>query len=1008
MTQKPTPSSPVIEEKEGISAVWLVPFLALLFGGWLLIKSFTEQGVFITVQFDNASGIVKGKTQVRYRGLIVGLVKDVEISDDLQSVMVEIEMDSSSKTMLTNKALFWYVTADFSLQEGVTDLDTLVSGSYINFKPDLESKGEAKREFVALRDAPSLDASTPGLHVVLHTKALGSLSRGSPVTFRQITVGHVSGYRYNEQLNLVKVNVFIKPEYSHLVKENSRFWNASGVEVSGSLTGGIQVKTQSIASIVSGGIAFDDAQHEAVLPPAQNGQVYQLYPDYRTAEMGHEISLELNWDSGIDEGAAIRYQGLTLGYIASVDKIDPQSRRITAIAKVNPRVIPYLTENTSFFVASPQIDLGGVTNLHSLLLGSHIGISPSISGQPTNEFIVYNQKPAYQYDEPGLHLVLQANDVSSIRVNTGIYYKQQRVGSVQAIEHTGPNESLIHIHVEPDYQDYVSTDSRFWNISGFKVTGGLQNFEVNAQSLQSILTGGIAFDLGIAQEKTTPQNGDTFALYDSQKMAKQRLTFQLVASSMFGLSEDARILLYGEEIGAIQHVDSQQGQVVITAGLLPEYAHILKQDSQFWVVNPSISFAGFSDTDALFGGSYIGVNVGKGEHIDVFSLAGKPPKKPTSADGVQLTLNTERGNVVTPGSPISYKGILVGQVDNVAIDEKEQDVDINVTIAEEYRHLLTNQTRFYNASGITIKGGVGNFLIKTESTDAILRGGISFFNTPQVFSEQMTPEPLAEGSRFTLYDNVEYARLAGQAVRIRFNDIDGLKTNLKIKYKEHQVGMVEHIQFDQDGLGATAYAYLSDHAKQFAVSGTQFWLAKPELGLVGSKNVSALIEGNFIGVKPGTGEFSTAFTANDWEPVTTNKARGLNITLTSARLGSIRVGNPVLYRQVKVGEVIGVDLNDTADAVNIYVNIAQRFAPLVTAQSKFWNASGVQLDAGIFSGIDIKSESVETLLAGGIAFATPPNANIQQVAQAHTFKLADEFDEDWLEWRPQIPLNSAP
>lgn len=996
-------SKAIIKSREGISAVWLVPIIALLFGAWLIIKAVSDRGTFITVQFESASGIVVGKTQVRYKGLTTGIVRDVEVSEDLQSVIVEIEMISSSKKMLTDKTRFWYVTADVSFQ-GITGLDTLLSGSYINVIPDIEEEGKARSHFIALSEEPVLDQATPGLHVSLTTKTLGSLGKKSPVLFKQITVGYVAGFNYEATSDLININLFIEPEYANLVKENSRFWNTSGVTVSGSLTSGVTVHTDSLASVVAGGVAFGNSDYEAVMGPAINGQNFTLYSDYETANMGHEIQLMLNWNSGIDRDAAIMYQGLTLGKITDFTRIDPEERIIEASAIINPRIIPYLTSGSQFFVIAPNLDLGGVTNLHTLMLGAHIGIRPSVDGKPLNKFNVYNQEPAYQYSEPGLHLVLKAQDVGSLTTSSNIYYKQQKVGTIQAIENIGPNEFLVHIFIEPKYKSFVSSDSHFWNASGLHISGGLQNFDIQAQSIQSMLAGGIAFDLGDNNEKSAPKNGDSFQLFIDKNVAKQRSTFNLYTNSAHGLSNKTRIMLRGEEIGSVHKVIRQQDQVTLQVGVLTDYEYILRENSQFWLVNADLSLSGMTNTDALFGGAYISVNVGEGEKAHDFIVTDLPPAKHLSSQGLQLSLKSEQGNVVNPGSPISFRGIAVGQVDNVSLDTTGNNVEINITVDEEYRHLISNFTRFYNASGVTISGGLGNFIVKTESADAILKGGISFIN-PEIKPEQDTVE---EGEKFTLFDNVEYAKLAGVAIEIHFSDVEGLKNNLKIKYQDQQVGLVSRIKFDQQGFGATVYAFLNDSGRKFAVADSKFWFAKPELALVGSVNVGAILEGGFIGLMPGKGEISHRFEAKAIMPVTTTLPSGLNLSLSAKNLGSVRTGNPVLYRQVKVGRVIGVDLSPTADTVNIYINIYPRYAPLVSQSSRFWNTSGIRIDAGLFSGINIDSESIETLLAGGIAFATPEvdvNETFQPAEQGQLFKLARDVDDDWHKWQPKIELS---
>ena len=115
----------------------------------------------------------------------------------------------------------------------------------------------------------------------------------------------------------------------------------------------------------------------------------------------------------------------------------------------------------------------------------------------------------------------------------------------------------------------------------------------------------------------------------------------------------------------------------------------------------------------------------------------------------------------------------------------------------------------------------------------------------------------------------------------------------------------------------------------------------------------------------------------------------------------------MLYRQVKVGEVIGIELSPSADSVLIYLNIPERFAPLVQSNSQFWNASGIKFDGGLFSGVSVETSSIETLIAGGIAFATPPENEDLNNAADTIFSLHSEVDDDWLEWQPKIQLSTA-
>jgi len=995
--------------RQGISIVWFVPFIALIFGAWLGIKALSEQGTFITIEFDNGAGIVPKKTEIRYKGLVTGMVNKVVPSDDLQSVIAEVEMSKSFADYLTVNTQFWLVSADISLQ-GVSGLDTLLSGSYINIIPDTNDDAESQDRFVALNEAPKLDMSTPGLHLILQTKVLGSVSENSPITFKQIPIGYVTGYHYVEANQAININIFIEQEYAHLIKENSLFWDTSGVQVTASISGGVKINTDSLASIIGGGIAVDTLSYQDKLATAKNGATYSLHADFQSAEMGHEIELTLDWHSGIDHNAAILYQGLTIGTISSFSKIDPKARKIIAKAKVNPRVAPYLTEQSQFYVVSPHIDLTGISNAKTLLTGTYISMRPSLQGIPTDKFSVFNTKPPYRYTEPGLHLIIETNDRNSLRVGSNIYFKQQIVGSVQAVETVGAEQHLIHIHIQDEFQHYVAATSHFYNNSGLKIKANLQGVNIEAQSLQSILTGGISFvNLDTETSANDVANGDRFNLYANQKLARQRTHFTLVIAASEQINTNTRVLHRGEEIGAIHNIEIQGDKSKLYLGLLPEYKSILREGTQFWLAKPNLSLSGATDTDALLGGAYITFNLNKENKVmkTDFVLLTMPPAKHASASGLQLSLITNSANVASAGSSVSYRGVVVGQVDNVTLDKAADKVRINITIDDEHKSLIKADSRFYNASGVMLSGGLGDFVVKTESLDTILRGGISFYNPSAIKPPQAKVKEL---DSFTLFEHFEHAENAGLAISIHFNGYAGLKVNTKVVYQEQELGTVTRLIFNDDEVGVTALVLLNDLGAKYAKQGVKFWVIEPEFGLVGSKNVASLLEGAFIGLLPSTlpsaskGEQQTVFEALELPPTIKQRPFGLNIKLTASRLGSVRVGNPVLYRQVKVGEVIGIDLSVNADKVDIFINIAKRYVPLVNSGSKFWNTSGINIEAGIFSGVNIDSESIETLIAGGIAFATPELAESESQERVTSFTLHQDVDDDWLEWQAKIAI----
>ncbi|GLX78303.1 hypothetical protein tinsulaeT_16430 [Thalassotalea insulae] len=991
-----------IKRKTGISAIWLVPIIALIFGAWLVVNAYLERGTYITVQFDSARGIVIGKTEVHYKGLTTGVVSDIEVADDLQSVIVEIEMVPNASKMLTDNTVFWYVTAEVSLK-GITGLDTLLSGGYINMQPDLNAKGKPQRHFIAAKEPLIIEPSKPGLHLTLLSESLGSLKKNSPVSFKQIPVGHVTGFHYLDNSNQLKIGLFIEPEYAGLVKKNSRFWHASGFNVHASLTSGIEFNSESLTSIIAGGIAFDSPNNAANSENANEGQQFTLHPNFHAAEMGREITLILDLDSAIDQGTSIRLQNIAIGKVVAINKIDVEQQKIIAKAKINPRLEPYLTSDSQFYLVSSKISFAAASSIDKLLLGSYIGLQPSSAGEPSSSFTVYNQRPPYRYSTPGLHLSLTTTDSSAINVGAGVFYHQQLAGSVQAIERSNEQQALVHIHIKPEFQQLVSTSSKFWQIDGIKVNASLQGLTIQTPPLPALFNGGIAFgleDKGNHEAKVT--NGDRFPLTLNKQQAKQSLQFTLLADASFTIKKNTRLLYQGKVIGHIHYQNKHNGKTQLIAGILPQYQNILRENSQFWLVEPDLSLAGLNDTQALFGGSYILVSGGDGKATTEFNLAANPVAKHHSAAGLQLTLNAEQSYGLLPGSQISYKGLTVGQIDTVELDQATKDISLTLTIRSKYAHLINHTTRFFNTSGIAVHGNLSNFQLQTNSLASVVQGGISFY-TP----DSAVKIPRAkEGQNFTLFANLEQAKMAGITVTIHFNNLNGLSPGQAIKFQGHTVGKVQHLVLDPHGQGATVFAYLTNDQKQLAVTGTKFWLVSPKLNLLNSARFNQLIAGDFIQIFPGQGEAKTHFNAEDIPPAISSLHYGLNLTLSTKTLGSIRVGNPVMYRQVVVGQVIGVDLAKHADRVNIYLNIAERYAPLVTAESKFWNASGFELEAGLFSGLAINSESIESLLAGGIAFATPTvnSDNQQNMPSKKRFLLHSKAKPEWLAWAPKIPL----
>lgn len=749
------------------SAIWVLPLIALIIGGWLGWRAYNQAGVEIEVRFESGAGIQANKTEVVYKGMSVGKVIALKLDDEGANtgVIATIEMHKEAEEHLRTNTRFWLVKPSVTLA-GITGLETLVSGNYIATSP---GDGEPVRKFKALAEAPPLSDAEPGLHLTLKADRLGSLNRDSPVFYKQLVVGKVKSYVLAEDHRTVEIKIFIEPNYASLVRKHTRFWNASGISIDANLSG-VKVRSESLASIVAGGIAFATPEYRQDSPPTDPALPFRLYDDFDAAQAGIRIKVKLTDFDGLQAGRTpVMYKGIEVGSLRAL-KVDPDLSSAMAELTLDPLAEDYLVADTQFWVVKPSISLAGITGIEALVKGNYIAIRPGEKGgKPQREFEARAKAPPLDLKAPGLHLVLLSDNLGSLDVGSPILYKQVRVGTVQSYQFSRERKQLvIGVHIEKEYANLVNGSTRFWNASGVTLSGGLSGIQVKSESLQSLLAGGIAFE--------------------------------------------------------------------------------------------------------------------------------------------------------------------------------------------------------------------------TDKPDVPLKRRIP---------------------RFRLFPSREAANDAGTAVTIEVDRADGLKAGTPIRFKGLDVGKVEDVELSQDLQSILLKARISEVPERIARKGTQFWVVKPELGLVKTANLETLVTGQYLEVQPATkpGVAQTRFVALPQPPENATQEKGLAITLSAARRGSIKPGVPVTYREVAVGKVIGSELGSSADRVLIHILIEPRYATLVRSGSRFWNSSGFGLDIGLFSGATVRTESLQTLIDGGIAFATPEGEQMGKPAlPQQTFALFDKAQDDWLTWAPKIPL----
>lgn len=249
----------------------------------------------------------------------------------------------------------------------------------------------------------------------------------------------------------------------------------------------------------------------------------------------------------------------------------------------------------------------------------------------------------------------------------------------------------------------------------------------------------------------------------------------------------------------------------------------------------------------------------------------------------------------------------------------------------------------------------------------------------------------------------------GVAITIRFVNGDGLQPRDPVTFRGVRIGEVRSIGIDPAAGAVVVKAELTRDASSLAATGSRFWIVRPEVSLTRVTGLDTLLGPRYIAVEPGSGAAATDFTGLDHAPDDARPAvtPRLEVIIQAQRLGSLGIGSAVAYRGIKVGTVTGYTLSADARTVDLTAAIDPAYQHLLRANSRFWDAGRIGLDWGILSGVTVKAGSLETLVAGGVAFATP-NKPGDPVSPGQRFTLEPKADDDWLQWSPDLTIRPPP
>ena len=741
-----------------------------------------------------------------------------------------------------------------------------------------------------------------------------------------------------------------------------------------------------------------------------------LYQDFTQGDI--RATILFSTGDGLVKGkTAVKYSGVEIGVVDDF-RLVPNAKELNGqdgvLAEVsfNRSAAYLLTQGSKFWLVKPEVSLTGVRGLETLVSGNYIAIEPG-SGASQKHFVAVPEPPAYVRGN-GLRVTLKAPRLASLNRGSPVYYRQLEVGQVESYRLAeDASEVEIGLFIRSEYAHLVHRGSRFWNASGVSIQGGISGVNVELESLASLIAGGVSFYTPPSQQQTPQaEDGNEFKLYKSFAEADAGIPITLNFNRGVSLTEGSTQVIYQgitvgqvSEVKANRQIDGMEVEVLMD----PITDDLLTENTHFWLAPPTLDFT--SGVNDLLKGNRIEVDLRSGERsVRTFEAASSPPPRDERTPGLHLKLTARNTGSIQRGASVYYRQMEVGRVQGMELERDGSGIVVYIVIEPRYAHLVNSDSRFWNVSGVRAKASLKGVEVETDALLSVVRGGIAFGSGPH---HSKNAGRAHTGDSFRLYGSREEALEEGINIYIDLTGDEGLKEGSPLRYRGIQVGEITRMRLNYELDGVRARARLYRRAERFARTGTRMWVVGPNIGLEGVDNLETLVTGPFLELEPGLGnDPQTEFVALAAKPepdlADTMMMPGLALILDAPRRGSLKRGSPVYYRQVKVGQVTGYQLGELADRVYIYVYIEPQYRTLVREHSKFWNASGVDVNFGVMTGLDVHTESAQALLAGGIAFATPDNAEMGlEVESGSHYPLYGKPEDEWLLWSPKIELYPA-
>ncbi|GAA5187841.1 MlaD family protein [Ferrimonas gelatinilytica] len=819
--------------------------------------------------------------------------------------------------------------------------------------------------------------------------ANGITANKTLVRYQGIVVGQVKGVKLDEDQKSVLVNINMNHTVENLLRRGTQFWLVSP---KASLTG-----FEGLDALFSGNyIAMEPGEG-----PRRNEfqATLEAPPTLSRHTEGLLVRLTAPNRGSLNIGSGVYFQQVQIGEVVDF-RLNNQTQEVVFDVHIQSRYQSLVRHNSQFWNSSgvaihasrSGIDVE-LESLASLLSGGVVLSSPA-DGEPVTDGTRFKLHERARDARPRAEFQVWVESADGFSVGTPIRFRGLDLGQVQDIELTEQGV-ILHAYIDTEYRHLLRKNTRFARVGAQLGLDGVAH-------LDTLLFGDFI--------RLWPGDGEPhteFSLSQEGELHREGRAFLLEHDSLEGAGVGAPVRFRGVPVGEVVEVTLTDEGVQSRIWIDAPYHQRVRQDAAFWLQSAveveadlaKLSVRSRPLADILSGG--IAFSGGEGTEAagqSRFALA-VSESAAKSGPRVHLSLQTETPAGLAAGASVLYRDLEVGTIESLSLGK--DGVTVQVGIERRYQHLINTDTRFWHHSGIKVEGSLAGINIQAAPLTTLLRGGLSFDTA--IKGHENTQPGLPEDRH--IYPDRHSALQGIEHLSLFIDSAAQIPAGAPIRFRGHTIGKIRSVSLSDDLANQRLEAQLDrPWADRFLAQDSQFYLVSPEIRLSGVRDPDTLITGNYIAAMPGTAEQrSDSFLVAMAPPTTLPFDDGLTLVLNQPNLGSLAVGSPVLYRQIKVGEVIKTGLAADGASVDIEIQLMPRYQHLVNQSSRFWNASGINVDVGLFSGAQISAESLETILAGGVAFATQESSNGENLlADGTRLPLHNQAQSAWLEWQTRF------